>query len=183
MEMAARAEALARVFRDADLENAGGVSESIALIGGADALTKEGAADVALWLIHSAVRCGLGTVAANLYSATIKPPVGHSHPYAHRTRATLALARQFIKAAATEARTNDDEQLITPLPPGAIAAGVWLAGAIEGAGLSSAAAGLWQTRDAAQTVAANRDDLATYSAVIAGLAVDDESSGLGGGKI
>ena len=56
MEMAARGEALARACRDADLEAAGGVSESLALIGGDDALTREGAADVALWLIHSAVR-------------------------------------------------------------------------------------------------------------------------------
>lgn len=182
--MSARAEALARACRDADLEMAGGVSESLALIGGADALTKEGAADVALWLIHSAVRCGLGNVAANLYSATIKPPVGHSHPYAHRTRATLALARQFIKAAATDAGTNSDQQSTSPLPPGAIAAGVWLAGAIEGAGLSSAAADLWQTRDGAENVTANDKDLATYTAVIAGLAADDDTNrGLTGGKI
>ena len=80
-------------------------------------------------------------------------------------------------AAATDARTSTDQQALTPLPAGAIAAGIWLAGAIEGAGLSSAAADLWQSRDGAETVAANHEDLATYAAVISGLAAKDDLDG------
>ncbi len=176
MEQAARGEFLARTNRDADLFQAGAPAECLALIGGRDAATKEGAAAVALWLVGLAVREGYGPALCALYGAAVRAPVGHQYPYIFRTRAALALARQIVHLAASNKADPADTTAAPPaLPPGAVGAGVWLASAIEGAALSRAVATLWQARDGTETTDPAPADVDSVAAVLETLKTEAEA--------
>lgn len=167
MEAAARGEYVARTFRDFDLLEAGGVPKCLALIGGVDATKPEGAATVAIWLYQLSAQHGFREVAQRLFNSSGRGYAGSPFPTISRTRAGLALARQLIQSAAAQAIQPSKE--IAPFPfigDDAPAIGLWLAVLIEVAGLSEAAAVLWDNRLTTQTPKARPHHSGVVSQVV-----------------
>jgi hypothetical protein len=145
LEQAERGAAVSRSLRDADLVEAGGTPECLVLIGGSAALTQSGAASVCRWLWDIINRARLVRVASALFKAVyrVTAPSPEAHGYPARTRASLAFARQLLDAADEQSDGPLDHK---PLSDHACAISVWLASAIEGAGLSEVARALYARR-------------------------------------
>jgi hypothetical protein len=167
MEGAARGEFLARAARDVDLMEAGAAPETLALIGGPSIRTPSQAWAVALWLWVEAEQAGLNRPATILYNVIAHneypaPRAGETlfWYFPARTRAGMALARQLLNAAFHAAGIEKPPPTAPKPHLQSAALGEWWASMIEGAGLSEAAATLYQLRKAAEVQKASSCDVA-----------------------